>query len=122
MRLPRSLAARLIALLLLLQWAGAVLPQMRALAMLGRATAVELCTHSGTRTVLVDENGQPVEASHDSTCCDLCQGPAAIEPAGPQAPDHRVLYLAVAHPAGRAGLPPFPPRAPPQQPRAPPAA
>jgi hypothetical protein len=122
MRPSRALLARLIAVLLLAQWAGAVLPHARALAMLGRITAVELCSHEGARVILVDENGKPVEKSHDLSCCDLCQAPAAIEVAGPQAPQRRIAYAVVAHPPGRAGLPPFPPRAPPQQPRAPPIA
>ena len=122
MRPSRSLAARLIAGLLLLQWAGAVLPQARAMGMLGRAMAVELCTPSGMRTVLVDEAGRPLPAQHDLDCCDLCQGPAAIAVEAPRAPARRIAPVAVEHPQGRAGLPPFPPRAPPQQPRAPPTA
>ena len=122
MRPPRGPLARLIAVLLLLQWAGAVLPHARALAALGGAMAVELCSPSGMRTVLVDENGAPVKTAPDSSCCDLCQGPVAIEASAPQALPRRVAFVAVAHPPGRAGLPPFPARAPPQQPRAPPAA
>ncbi|MFH5925416.1 hypothetical protein [Roseomonas xinghualingensis] len=114
MRPPRSLVARLIAGLLLLQWAAAVMPHARAM-------AVELCSPSGMRTVLVDENGKPVEKSQDPSCCELCQGPAAIEADGPPTP-RRIVYAAESFPAGPAGLPPFPPRAPPQQPRAPPAA
>ena len=122
MRSFRRLAARLVALLLLLQWAGAVLPHARAMAAMGSAMAVELCSPSGMRTILVDESGKPVEKAQDSSCCDVCQGPAAVETLGPAAPILRIAYAVAAHPPGRAGLPPFPPRAPPQQPRAPPAA
>ncbi|MBP0443250.1 DUF2946 family protein [Roseomonas sp. SSH11] len=122
MRPTRSLLARLLAVLLLMQWAGAALPHARAMAAMGSAMAVELCSPSGMRTILVDQNGQPVEKAQDPSCCDLCQGPAAIEADAPGAPAIRIAHAAPAHPAGRAGLPPFPPRAPPQQPRAPPAA
>lgn len=122
MRPSRSPFARLLALLLLLQWAGAVLPHARAMAAMGSAMAVELCSPSGMRTILVDESGKPVEKAQDSSCCDLCQGPAAIEASVPAAPALRIAYAVPRHPPGRAGLPPFPPRAPPQQPRAPPAA
>ncbi|MFC0387342.1 DUF2946 family protein [Muricoccus vinaceus] len=122
MRPSRSLVARLIAGLLLLQWAGAVLPQARALGMLGRAVATELCTPSGMKTVLLDEEGRPLQPRHDLDCCDLCQGPAAAGVEAPRAPARRVALVAPEHPQGRAGLPPFPPRAPPQQPRAPPSA
>jgi len=122
MRPSRSHLARLLAGLLLLQWAGAVLPQARALGLLGRAVAVELCSPAGMRTVLVGEDGQPLPAQHDLDCCDLCQGPAAIEAEAPHPPASRIAPAPVSHPQGRAGLPPFPPRAPPQQPRAPPSA
>ena len=122
MRPPRGSLARLIGLLLLLQWAGSVLPHARAMAALGGAMAVELCSPSGMRTVLLDESGRPVKAEADSSCCDLCQAPAAIEAGASLAPPRPMVFAAAVHPPGRAGLPPFPPRAPPQQPRAPPAA
>ncbi|WP_052401747.1 hypothetical protein [Muricoccus aerilatus] len=122
MRPSRSHLARLLAGLLLLQWAAAMLPHARAMGMLGRAVATELCTPSGTRTVLLDEDGRPLPAAHDLDCCDMGQGPAAIVAEVPRVPAARVVPVAVEHPAGRAGLPPFPPRAPPQQPRAPPTA
>ncbi|TPG58094.1 hypothetical protein EAH89_09005 [Roseomonas nepalensis] len=122
MRPSRRTLARLLAGLLLLQWAAAVLPQARALGMLGRAVAVELCSPDGARTVLLDEEGRPVEPGHAAACCDLCQGPAAIAAEAPRAPALRVAPAAAAPPRGRAGLPPLPARAPPQQPRAPPAA
>ncbi|MCR0983419.1 DUF2946 family protein [Roseomonas populi] len=122
MRSPVTRFARFVALLLLLQWVGAALPHARALAALASATRVELCTHEGTRTVLLDDEGRPVQAAPDLTCCDLHAAPAALA-----APEPAVLALRPSHPAPppeptRAGLPPLPPRAPPQQPRAPPAA
>lgn len=122
MRPSRGTLARLLAGLLLLQWAAAMLPHARAMGMLGRAVATELCTPSGTRTLLLGEDGRPLPAAHDFDCCDLCQGPVAIVAEAPRAPAVRVIPVAVEHPQGRAGLPPFPPRAPPQQPRAPPTA
>ena len=122
MRPARRQIVRLVAALLLLQWAGAVLPHARAMGMLGRAVAVELCSPAGMRTVLLGEDGKPLPTAHDLDCCDLCQGPAAIEAEAPRAPAVRVAPATVQHPHGRAGLPPFPPRAPPQQPRAPPEA
>ncbi|MBP0494060.1 DUF2946 family protein [Pararoseomonas indoligenes] len=122
MRRPWAGFARFVALLLLLQWVGAVLPHARALGALAGAVRVELCTHEGTRTVLLDEEGRPVPTAPDLSCCDLHAAPAALA-----APEPAVLALRLSHPApppepSRAGLPPLPARAPPQQPRAPPAA
>ncbi|MFC7736054.1 DUF2946 family protein [Roseomonas sp. GCM10028921] len=118
----RSFLGRLIALLLLLQWSGAVLPHARAMAALGRAMAVELCSPSGMRTVLVDEAGAPLKPAPDSMCCDLCGGPPALAVEDPQVLSRPVAHTAARHDPARPGLPRLPPRAPPGQPRAPPAA
>jgi len=97
-------------------------PHARALAAFGGAVAVELCTPSGMRTVLVGEDGAPIERERAGPHCELCQAPAAIVPEASVANGPATAPVADAAPPGRAGLPPFPPRAPPQQPRAPPAA
>lgn len=112
---------RLLACLLLLQWAGAVLPHARALAQIASAQVVELCTHEGIRQALVGEDGQPIKAAHAIDCCTLCFGPAALPTAEPSALPLPVAYVLVAEHFGREGLPSSPPRAPPQQPRAPPS-
>ncbi|WP_342666334.1 DUF2946 family protein [Muricoccus aerilatus] len=119
-RHPRGLV-RLLACLLLLQWAGAVLPHARAMAQLASAQLVELCTHEGTRQTLVGDDGQPIKASQAVDCCTLCFGPAALPVAEPYAVPLPVAYVLVAEHFGREGLPSSPPRAPPQQPRAPPS-
>jgi hypothetical protein len=120
MRRPRTGLARLLACLLLLQWAGAMLPHARAMAAASSALAVELCSPGGKRIVLLDENGQPVQRDHATDCCALCQGPAAAPAPQPMAVASPAGYVLVTAPQGRAGLPSTPPRAPPQQPRAPP--
>ena len=123
-RFPAGLA-RLLSLLLVLQWASATLPHARALAALGGATAVELCSAHGARTVLVDRDGQPLDGPDrqgDEDCCALCLPPAASLPPGPAVPSRLVAYAPVEAMAARPGLPPLPPRAPPQLPRAPPQA
>ena len=119
MRRPRTGLARLLACLLLLQWAGAVLPQARAMARMATAQAVELCTHEGKRRVLLDESGAPVKPAEDAGCCTPGQAPAAVPPEPPGLA-HPIRYALFAGPYGRPGLPAIPPRAPPQQPRAPP--
>jgi hypothetical protein len=111
---------RLLACLLLVQWAGASLPHARALARLASAQLVELCTHDGLRQVLIDKDGHPVEADRAPDFCTLCFGPAALPVAEPVAAPSPVAFALVAEPFSREGVPTSPPRAPPQQPRAPP--
>ncbi|WP_332844183.1 DUF2946 family protein [Roseomonas populi] len=117
---PRGLV-RLLACLLLLQWAGAELPHARAMAQLASAQLIELCSHDGTRRILVGEDGQPIKASQTVDCCTLCFAPAALPVAEPVAVPLPVAYALVTEHFGREGLPSSPPRAPPQQPRAPPS-
>ena len=119
MRRPRTGLARLLACLLLLQWAGAIMPQARAMARMATAQAVELCTHEGKRRVLLDESGAPVEAAQDAGCCTPGPGPASMPPEPPRLAQP-VLYVLATSAGDREGLPTSPPRAPPQQPRAPP--
>lgn len=120
MRRPWPGLARLLPLLLLLQWGAATVPHARSLAALGQALRVELCSPHGPRSLLVDADGQPVQREAGPDCCTLCLTPAAAPPPGPAVPPVPVSYARpVAMPA-RPGLPPLPPRAPPQLPRAPP--
>ncbi|WP_458097105.1 DUF2946 family protein [Roseomonas sp. WA12] len=121
MRRPRTGLARLIALLLLLQWAGSVLPHARAMAQLASAQLVELCTHQGTRQILLGEDGKPLKPVQANDCCTLCQGPMAASPSEPPILPQPAGYVLVVELFGAEGLPTTPPRAPPQQPRAPPA-
>ena len=117
---PRTGPARLLAVLLLLQWAGAVLPHARAMTQLASAQAVELCTHEGRQQVLLDEDGKPLKLVQADDCCTLCQVPVATTPSEPPKLAQPVGYELVADLFGTEGLPTTPPRAPPQQPRAPP--
>jgi len=119
---PGSGIARLLALLLLLQWASAMEPHARALVALANAVPVELCGAHGARTVLLGEDGQPANHAAAPDCCAGCLVPVAGPPPQSLAPPRPVFHaLAPAVPA-RPGLPPLPPRAPPQLPRAPPVA
>lgn len=122
MRRFRSGLARLLPLLLLVQWAAATPPHARALAAIGGATTVELCSAHGTRTVLLGADGLPLEGREAPDCCTLCPLPAAPPPSGPAAPARAIAFVPAEHAALRPGLPPLPPRAPPQLPRAPPVA
>lgn len=112
---------RLLACLLLVQWAGAALPYVRALAQLASAQLVELCTDDGLRQILIDEDGQPVKVDQAPACCTLCFGPAALPVAEPVAAPSPIAYALVAGRFSRRRLPISPPRAPPQQPGAPPS-
>ena len=106
----------------MLQWGAATLPHARAMAALGDAMLVELCSPYGPRSLLVDGEGQPIQKGAAPDCCALSLAPASAPPptsAMPAAPEGFAL---VAAPLARAGLPPLPPRAPPQLPRAPPQA
>jgi len=113
--------ARLLLVLLLVQWAAATAPHARALVALGGAVWLELCGAHGTRGALLDRDGRPVEPDAAGDCCELCPAPAALVPRGPDSPP-----LPVVHGVGRAApviaaVPPRPARAPSQLPRAPPA-
>ena len=120
-RFPPGLA-RLLLLLLLLQWASATVPHARALSALAGATAVELCSAHGARTVLVGEDGQPLDRQEAPDCCALCLLPVVVPPPASAAPFLPVAFALVVPSPARPGLPPLPPRAPPQLPRAPPLA
>ncbi|WP_458095132.1 DUF2946 family protein [Roseomonas sp. WA12] len=119
-RTPRG-PIRLLACLLLLQWAGAVLPHARAMAQLASAQLIELCSHEGARQILVGKDGQPIKVSQPVDCCTLCFGPAALPVTEPFTVPMPLAYVLVAEHFGREGLPSSPPRDPPQQPRAPPS-
>ncbi|MFT8246497.1 DUF2946 family protein [Roseomonas sp. BN140053] len=116
----RTGLTRLLACLLLLQWAAALLPHARAVAQLASAQAVEICTHDGRRIALLGDDGSPVQPAQAMDCCSLCHSPLGIAPPEPPQVAQPVAYNAVAAPFRAAGLPVHPPRAPPQQPRAPP--
>jgi hypothetical protein len=122
MRRRRIRIACLMAGLLLLQWGSALLPHIQAMTSLAAAQRVTICTHDGTRDVLLDEDGRPVEQIRVADCCTLCQWPQATEPPAAQQPAIPMRPVIVAEPYGRPGFPVAPPRAPPQQPRAPPRA
>ncbi|MDB5370322.1 MAG: hypothetical protein JWP20_1880 [Roseomonas sp.] len=115
---------RFLAVLLLVQWTAALEPCLRSLASIASAQAVTLCSPAGTmRTILLDENGRPVEPVMPHAGCPLCQAAApAILPEPPFVQAGPVAYLIPLRAATRIGLPPIPPRGPPQQPRAPPIA
>ncbi|MBP0445540.1 hypothetical protein J8J14_12210 [Roseomonas sp. SSH11] len=120
MRRLRPGLARLLPLLLLLQWGAATVPHARALERLGGAMLLELCSPHGARSLLVDEEGQPIQRDAAQDCCTLCLAPAAAPPPVSCAPPRPVGYVVLAAAPDRPGLPPLPPRAPPQLPRAPP--
>ncbi|HWX46942.1 MAG TPA: DUF2946 family protein [Roseomonas sp.] len=121
--LRRSLL-RVLAVLLLVQWAAALQPCLRSLAGIASAQAIELCSPSGSyRTMLVDQDGKEVPRLKPHPGCPLCQhaGPVIL-PQPPVMQARVAAFLAVAQPSVHPGLPPAPPRGPPQQPRAPPFA
>jgi hypothetical protein len=112
--------ARLLALVLLLQGASAMEPHARALAALGGARLVELCSAHGPRSVLLGEDGQPLEREQAPDCCAPCLTPVGAPPPASMVPPRVFAFAMVVASPGRPGLPPLPPRAPPQLPRAPP--
>jgi hypothetical protein len=115
---------RVLAVLLLVQWAAALQPCLRSLASIASAQAVELCSPSGhSRTILVDKDGKEVPQAKVHAGCPLCHhaDPTNL-PAPPVVQLGPVAIVTVAQPLARPGLPPAPPRGPPQQPRAPPFA
>ena len=120
----RSRLARLLALLLLLQWGTAFAHCLRPLAATAGGHGTEICTAEGFKAVLLDDEGRPVRKSAAGhAVCPVCRGPAALAPPTPLSAATPVVW------AGEApvrspdeGLPVALVRAQPQQPRAPPAA
>ena len=114
---------RVLALLLLAQWAAAFAHCLAPLAGAAAAHGVEICTADGITTILLGEDDRPAPKPAD---------PSSVLP-GVRRP-RRARSAAAARrlgaggldPAARArpveGLPVAPARAPPQQPRAPPIA
>ena len=118
----RPRPARLLALLLLLQWGTAFAHCLRPLAAAAGGHGVEICSAEGLKTVLLDDEGRPVPEpapGHDATCPGRC-GPAAVEPPAPPSAAMPIVWARVAPVRSAEGLPVAPARAPPQQPRAPP--
>jgi len=118
----RPLLTHLIALFLCLQWATGAAHCLRALGQ-EAAQRVEICSAGGIHTILLDDEGKPVQpgtAAHGDAC-PACPAVAALEPPAPSLPAVAVAYAPFLPPQP-AGLPPTPARAPPQQPRAPPLA
>jgi hypothetical protein len=115
---------RVLAVLLLAQWAAALQPCLRGFISIASAQAVELCSPEGIhRTVLVDHEGKPVQPAKHHVGCPLCQQASpAILPAAPGMLARAAAFPAVEQSPAWQGLPPMPARAPPQQPRAPPFA
>lgn len=68
---------RLLAVLLLVQWGGGLLPHLRAMAA-QPGEAVVICTPEGFHTVRLGPDGTPVDAPEplQGACCLLCQVPA----------------------------------------------
>ncbi len=122
---PSPPLTRLLALLLLAQWAVAFAHCWAPLAAKAGAHSVELCSaDGGTRTILLGEDGRPLPepgATHRPACPE-CGGPVALEPSPPSGTVAPVAWTAVAPVRPAQGLPVAPARAPPQQPRAPPIA
>ena len=114
---------RVLALLLLAQWAAAFAHCLAPLAGAAAAHGVEICTADGITTVLLGEDDRPAPkpAIHHPSCPE-CGSPAALEAPPPPAVSARVAWLPAARARPVEGLPVAPARAPPQQPRAPPIA
>ncbi|MFC0407499.1 DUF2946 family protein [Roseomonas elaeocarpi] len=79
---PARSTLALLALLLLVQWGGGLLPHLRAMAAehVGHASGqtVIICSPTGLRTIRLDDDGKPARPSPPLTaCCTLCQGPMA---------------------------------------------
>ena len=120
----RPRLARLLALLLLLQWGTAFAHCLRPLASARAGHSVEICGAEGLTTVLLDDEGRrPVRTSAAGyAVCPGCCGPAALEPPTPPPIASLVVWAGEAPVRSPVGSPVAPARAPPQQPRAPPAA
>jgi hypothetical protein len=120
LRLPLT---RLLALLLLAQWAAGFAHCLAPLAAAAGAHGVEICTTDGIKTILLGEDGRPAPkpAIHHPTCPE-CGGPAALESPPPPSVGAPVVWSYAAPARRTEGMPVAPPRAPPQQPRAPPTA
>ncbi|WP_338665921.1 hypothetical protein VQH23_12220 [Pararoseomonas sp. SCSIO 73927] len=82
------------------------------MAQLASAQAVELCTHEGTRLVLLDEDGEPLKPVQADDCCTLCQGPLATTSSVTPGLARPVGYILVTALFGTEGFPTSPPRAP----------
>jgi hypothetical protein len=125
-RRSRAPLTRLLALLLLAQWAAAFAHCFAPAAALAGAHGVEICSaDGGLRTVFLDEGGRPLPdepAAVRHQTCPECGGPAALEPSPPSGAGAPVAWTAAAPVRPAQGLPVAPARSPPQQPRAPPAA
>ncbi len=112
--------ARLLVVLLLLQW-GTAFGHCLRLVGAGQGLTVEICTADGLRhvTIPADDGGA---GDHLSTAplCPACQGPAALALPSPEVTLAPPVLLAQASepPPPRAPPPPQPPRS--CQPRAPP--
>ena len=76
---PRPPFARLLALLLLLQWGAAFAHCLRPLVATGSGNSIEICGAHGLTAALLDDEGRPVEkfkASH--AVCPGCCGPVSL--------------------------------------------
>ena len=120
---PRPLFARLLALLLLLQWGTAFAHCLRPFAATKSGGSIEICGAHGLTTALLDDEGRPVEKSEAShAVCPGCCGPVALGAPAPAAAPVPVAWPGGAPAPSREELPLAPARAPPPQPRAPPTA
>lgn len=93
MRLPRPIAAFVLAFVLL------VTSQSMAVArgtMVDATGTMVLCTGTGPITVLMDENGEPIGPRHICPDCALSVIAGLAEPFVLPAPDHTVLRFAPA--------------------------
>ncbi|WP_043361993.1 DUF2946 family protein [Belnapia sp. F-4-1] len=115
--------ARLLALLLLVQWGLVFEHGMRPLARFAGGHSVVICGAEGLTTAVLDDEGRPVpQPAAKHGLCPGCCGPVALEGPAPPVLALPVVWPAGQPPSGGEGLPVAPPRAPPQQPRAPPTA
>ncbi|MXP64037.1 hypothetical protein E0493_11850 [Roseomonas sp. M0104] len=78
--MPRSARARLVlrllAMLLLAQWSGGLLPHLRAMVPVGEA--VVICSPEGLHTITLGPDGKPVKPPPAlAGCCLLWLGPIA---------------------------------------------
>lgn len=121
MRPLMRLSARLLAVLLLVQWTtafGLCLERHAASGLLA-----EICTAEGVRHVLIGEDGSPLpDGAGDVGNCTVCPIPHALEAPQPVLAAAPVGYAEIVDFPLPAGRPVAPARAPPQQPRAPPTA
>ena len=109
------------ALLMLVQGGAAAAHGLHVLAPTG-GWLVEICALDGPRTVLLDEDGQPIEAPAHSGFCAVCHGlpHIALPPPGVSAAPPLPAGI-VRLPVAAGGQLPATACAPPYAPRAPPA-